>query len=88
MLKGMPRPKSPDGKRVPMSTRFSEPESAEIDAARGSMERGPWLRLAALTALERQQKPSVPAARQAKPGACPHRLLSGAYCKICQRTKS
>ena len=50
MLKPVARPKSPDGKRVPMSVRFSEPEAEEIDAARGSMDRGSWLREAALAA--------------------------------------
>lgn len=46
----MARTKTPDGKRVGISAKFSEPEAAEIDAARGGMQRGPWLRLAALAA--------------------------------------
>lgn len=36
-----------------MSTRFSDAEAAEIDAARGTMERGPWMREAALSVARR-----------------------------------
>ena|ERR1035441_2981114 len=44
----MPRPKSPNGRCVPMSLRFSEPEAAEIDAARGPVDRSAWMRSACL----------------------------------------
>ena len=44
----MPRPRSPDGRRVPVSLRFSESEAAEIDAARGPVDRSAWMRSACL----------------------------------------
>jgi hypothetical protein len=44
----MAKPKSPEGKRVAMSVRFSEDEAAQIDAARGGVNRSEWLRSAAL----------------------------------------
>src|ERR1035438_422201 len=40
----VPRPKRPNGRRVPMSLRFSEAEAAEIDAARGPVDRSAWMR--------------------------------------------
>ena len=74
----MSRPKSPDGRRVAMSARFSESESAEIDAARGGVERSPWLRAAALAAargvlavrtvpVNRNPESRVPVNRNAEP---------------------
>ena len=61
----MPRPKSPDGRRVPVTTRFSEPEAAEIDAARGDIDRSAWVRSASLAVARRAQPapPRKPAAR-------------------------
>jgi hypothetical protein len=56
----MPRPKSPDGKRIPMTTRFSEPEAAEIDAARGNTDRSEWLREAALAAARASGRKPLP----------------------------
>lgn len=70
-----------------MTTRFSEAEAEAIDAVRGTMDRSPWLRLAALAAVERQQPPAAPPARKAKPATCPHRLPAGAWCKTCQQSK-
>lgn len=43
-----------------MSTRFSEPEAAEIDAARGNTDRSVWLREAALAYLGRAQEMILP----------------------------
>jgi len=56
----MARPKSPDGKRVPMSTRFSEPEAAAIDAARGNTDRSVWLREVALAAARSSGRKPLP----------------------------
>jgi hypothetical protein len=47
----MARQESPDGRRVHMNVRFSEAEAALVDAARGSRDRGAWLRAVALAAL-------------------------------------
>ena len=56
----MPRQKSPDSKDVTMSARFSEAEAALVDAARGTADRGAWLREVALAAARRPaRKPPV-----------------------------
>lgn len=80
-----------------MSARFSEAEAAEIDTARGTEERGVWIRRAVLAAVERQQPPVGHADRQAEAvrqnhaaakGDCrhpPNRRI-GNYCGACQRT--
>jgi hypothetical protein len=77
----MARPKTPDGKRVTICAKFSEAQAAEIDIARGHMDRGEWLRIAALAAAERQRPPAGHADRQteavrqnraAANGDCPH----------------
>ena len=56
----MPRPKTPDGRRVPVSFKISEPEAALVDSLRGDKERGAWLRDAAL-AVAREQHRRPPA---------------------------
>jgi hypothetical protein len=76
MLKRVARPKSPDGKRVPMSTRFSEPEADAIDAARGGTDRSEWLRTAALAFLAADgrtpaRKPSGKHGGQTAPARAP-----------------
>lgn len=43
-----------------MTSRFSEPEAAEIDAARGSTDRSSWLRSAALAIARRTPPPPAP----------------------------
>jgi hypothetical protein len=60
MLESVARPKSPDGRRVPMSTRFSEPEAAAIDAARGNTGRSEWLREVALAAASASDRKPLP----------------------------
>ncbi len=60
MLESVARPKSPDGKRVPMSTRLSEPEAAEIDAARGNTSASEWLREVALAAARASGRKPLP----------------------------
>jgi len=40
-----------------MSARFSEPEAAEIDAARGTTDRSAWLRTAALIVARGKRTP-------------------------------
>jgi hypothetical protein len=55
----MARTKTRDGKRVGISSKFSELEAAEIDAARGGMQRGPWLRQAALAAARGDRGPAA-----------------------------
>lgn len=69
----MARPKNPDGKRVTMSTRFSEPEAERIDAARGDLDRSEWLRSAALASLAAgSQEPQRDGSRKAaRPGREP-----------------
>jgi hypothetical protein len=90
----MPRKKSPEGKRVPMSARFSESDAAAIDEARGHEERGVWIRRAVLAAVERQRPPEGATDRAAQAvaenlaaarGDCPHpkaRVLKG-LCGAC-----
>ena len=48
----MGRPESPEGRRVPVSFKLSEAEAALVDSARGDLERGPWMRQAALDAAK------------------------------------
>jgi hypothetical protein len=47
----VPRPKSPEGKHVTMSARFTEAEAALIDEARGTDDRNTWIRRVALAAV-------------------------------------
>ena len=77
----MARPKSPEGKRVTICAKFSEAQAAEIDAARGTIDRSEWMRRAALSAAERQRIPAGHFDRQAQAvrqnraaasGDCPH----------------
>lgn len=44
------RKQTPEGKRVTMGVKFSEPEAEEIDAARGHMNRSEWIRKVCLAA--------------------------------------
>lgn len=84
-----------------MTTRFSEPEAAEIDAARGNTDRSEWLRTIALAAARAIPGDAMRAAlsdgdwrhfagqpEATRPAGCPHRINRGAYCKICERTKT
>lgn len=52
----MPRPKSPDGRRVHENVMLSEAEAALIDLVRGQVKRGPWIREAALEAARSCQR--------------------------------
>jgi hypothetical protein len=67
----MARPKSPDGRRVPVSYKLTEAERDLVDSLRGETERGVWLREAALLVArknsgipqpERKTKPRASAA--------------------------
>lgn len=49
-----------------MSARFTEAEEAEIDAARGTEDRGTWIRRVVLAALERSRPPVGAVDRQAE----------------------
>jgi len=49
----MARPKTPDGHRHHVNIKLSDAEAAVIDAARGDLERGPWMRKAALSVARR-----------------------------------
>jgi hypothetical protein len=49
----MPRPKSPDGRRNHVNIKLSDAEAEAVDAVRGALERGPWMREAALEAAHR-----------------------------------
>lgn len=55
----MAKPKTPDGMRVTMCVKFSEPQAAVIDAARGHQDRSEWLRLTALAAAGYQLVPAA-----------------------------
>lgn len=90
----MARPKSPDGKHVTMSARFTQAEEAKIDTARGHEDRSTFVRSAVLAAMERAQTPAGSVDRQAEAvtenlaaaaGGCPHhprRVLKG-LCAAC-----
>lgn len=54
----MARPQSPDGHRIHVNIKLSDAEAAAIDAARGTTERGPWMREAALAVARRD--PGIP----------------------------
>lgn len=54
-----------------MSARFSDAEAAEIDAARGSTDRGPWLRLAALAVARPGDAATAPRPPEPQPGPEP-----------------
>lgn len=72
----MPRPKTPDGHRIPVTIKLSEPEAAEIDAARGDTERIPWMReaiLAAARGAAGNGNPGVPETGNRSPGKTPDR---------------
>jgi hypothetical protein len=58
----MARKKTPDGRRNGISAKFSDGELAEINAARGSVPPGTWLREAALAYL-RPSRRRVPEKR-------------------------
>lgn len=47
----MARKQTPDGRRVTVCAKLSEPEAAAVDTARGTLTRGTWLRMAALAYL-------------------------------------
>ena len=55
----MARQESPDGRRVHMNVKFSEAEAALVDAARGSSDRGAWLRTVTLAALGIPESPNA-----------------------------
>lgn len=68
-----------------MSARFTEDEAEAIDAVRGSVERGPWLRILALAALAAAKRQQPPAGRAATKDGCPHpkaRVIKG-FCHAC-----
>jgi len=88
----MARPKTPEGKRVTICAKFSEAQAAEIDAARGTMDRSEWMRLAALAATERQRPPArKPRADTAPPVAFqppqPRAHALTCKCGICKPPK-
>ena len=51
----MARPKTPDGRRVPVSFKLTEAEAAMIDSLRGGTKRSVWLRDAALQAARKER---------------------------------
>lgn len=51
----MGRPRSPDGRRVPVSFKLTEAEAGLVDSLRGETEQSVWLRDAALAAAREQQ---------------------------------
>ena len=75
----MAKPRTPEGKRVTMSAKFSEAQAAEIDTARGHMDRSEWLRLAALAAAERQRAPAGRVDRQVE-AVRENRIAAGSDC--------
>lgn len=82
----MSRPKSPDGHRHHVNIKLSDAERDAIDAVRGDLERGPWMRQAALSVAygysgipqpERGQPHATGITAQAapKPKNCKHQNL-------------
>lgn len=55
----MPRKPTPDGRRVHVNIRVSEPEAALLDSVRGQLSRGPWMRAAALEAAHRMRDSGI-----------------------------
>lgn len=47
------RKKEPEGRRVQVCFKISQPEADLIDSLRGGLERGPWMRQAALSVARR-----------------------------------
>ena len=70
------RKQTPEGKRVTMGVKFSEPEAEAIDAARGNVNRSEWLRTAALAALGRQPPGAPPTMPPAGPPPRPRRAAA------------
>jgi len=83
----MARERTPEGKRVVIPVRVSEPKAAAIDAARGDTARSVWVEGAIdaeLARLDAASRPA-PAVRQGKPDDCPHpkaRVIKG-FCYAC-----
>jgi hypothetical protein len=78
----MTRKKTPDGKRVLMAAKVSEPVAAAVDAARGMQTRSAWIQdaIAAKLAGEVKTAPAVPARAVSAPYVCPHpkaRVIKG-----------
>jgi hypothetical protein len=65
----MSRPKSPDGHRHHVNIKLSDAEAAAIDAVRGNLERGPWMRHAALSVASRN--PGIPEPKRGQKAAVP-----------------
>jgi hypothetical protein len=90
----MARPKSPDGKHVTMSARFTQAETTQIDIARGHEDRSTFVSRAVLAAVERMRPPAGSADREsaavaenlaAATGECPHpsRRVNKGLCGAC-----
>ena len=82
----------PEGKRITFSVKLSEQDAAAADAlaAESGWSRSAWLQhliSRAIAGKRDSEAAHVTMRRQVKPTACPHRLPSGAYCKICQQSK-
>lgn len=80
----MAREKSPEGRRVPVSFKLTDAEAGLVDAARGALERGPWMRQAALEAAKGNTGTAKPdtgipgtprGTRQRDPKTCKHKGL-------------
>jgi hypothetical protein len=88
ILEFMARTQTPDGKRVTICIKVSEPEAAAIDAARGALTRSAWGRGAMLAHAPdpvppvRPERPAraaklataspAPVAADSAPAPCPH----------------
>jgi hypothetical protein len=96
----MGRQRQPDGRRVTVSTKLSDAETAALDAARGLVTRGAWLRGAAMAAAEQQTPPGPPArplhaadngtdreADSGQSGGASHRCPVKGWCADCQEWK-
>jgi hypothetical protein len=83
----MTRAKLPEGKRVTICAKVSEPTAAEIDAARGEMSRSAWVQAAITLALG--GKPARAARRSGKPESrdAPHRCPAKGWCGSCGEWK-
>lgn len=64
----MPRPKTPEGKRVTISARVTEQTAAAVDEHRGTVTRARWLEALIAAAIDGQPAPVPQAAPKRAPG--------------------
>jgi hypothetical protein len=93
----MARERTPEGKRVVIPVRVSEPKAEAIDKARGETPRSVWVEGAIDAELSRFDRDGQPvastahtdvgtgAAEPASEAPCEHRIPPGSFCTRCGR---